>query len=71
MYKRKVIDTTNKITVGIEELQGMLGLGKTKANEIGEEANAVIRIGSRKLYNVERIKKYMEAKTGGEQDENI
>lgn len=66
MYKRNDIEVDNKISVDINELQGMLSVGRNTALKIGEEAQAVIRIGKRKLYNVERIKEYMQEKTGGD-----
>ena len=66
MYKRNNYKTDNKITVDINELQGMLSVGKNTAIRIGEEANAVIRIGKRKLYSVEKIKAYMDRQIGGE-----
>ena len=66
MYKRNDIEVDNKISVDINELQGMLSVGRNTAFKIGEEAQAVIRIGKRKLYNVERIKEYMQERTGGD-----
>lgn len=63
MRKTSVIECDNKITVDIIGLQGMLSLGKTTSNQIGEEAGAVIRIGKRKLYNVEKVKAYMNRLT--------
>lgn len=59
MRKTSVIESDNKITVDIIGLQGMLSLGKASSNQIGEDAGAVIRIGKRKLYNVEKVKAYM------------
>ncbi len=69
MNKRNSIEVNNKITVDINELQGMLSVGRNTALRIGEEANAVVRIGRRKLYNVEKIEAYMRGKTGGESDD--
>lgn len=69
MNKRNSIEVKNKITVDINELQGMLSVGRNTALRIGEEANAVVRIGRRKLYNVEKIEAYMRGKTGGESDD--
>ena len=60
MQKRNEIDLKNKITVDINELQTILSVGRNTASRIGEDAQAVVRIGRRKLYNVEKIKKYME-----------
>ena len=49
----------DKIAVDINRLQDMLCVGKRSADRIGEEAGAVIKIGRRKLYNVEKIKTYI------------
>lgn len=48
-----------KIAVDINGLREMLSIGETTARWIGEEAGAVIKIGRRKLYNVEKIKAYI------------
>lgn len=69
MRKRNTYETDNKITVDINELQGLLSVGKNTASRIGEEANAVIRIGKRKLYSVEKIKAYMDKQIGGEKND--
>ncbi len=59
MHKTNVIETDNKITVDINGLQAMLSVGRNSANEIGEKAGAVTRIGRRKLYNVEKVRNYL------------
>lgn len=59
MRKTTNIDCDNKITVDINGLQALLSLGRCTADEIGEKAGAVVRVGRRKLYNVEKIKKYI------------
>ena len=59
MRKTKVTECENKITVDVRELQAMLSCGKNTANLVEEKAGAVIRIGRRKLFNVEKIKEYM------------
>lgn len=63
MNKRLNIETPNKIAVDITALQAMLSVGKNTADEIGEKAGAVIRIGRRKLYNIKRIEAYLESLT--------
>ena len=62
MHKREIIESSSKKYVGIKELQGMLSLGKTKAYEIGKESNAIVKVGRRTLFNVDKILKYMEDK---------
>ena len=54
------------ITVDIKALMEMTGLGRNKCIEIGRKAGAVIRLSSRRtLYNVEKIKLYMDSITEG------
>ena len=65
MTKTSVIETTNKISVDIKGLQGMCGVGRKTAAKIGEDAGAVIRIGRRKLYNVQKVQEYMNALARG------
>lgn len=49
----------NKLMVDIESLRGLLSCGTTTARKIAESANASIKIGKRRLYNVEKIKAYL------------
>lgn len=63
MRKTQTFETKEKIAVDIIGLQAMLSIGRKSASEIGEKAGAVIRIGRRKLYNVEKVKQYMENMT--------
>ena len=60
MNKRTHIENANTLTVDITALQGMLSVGKNTADDIGEKAGAVIRIGRRKLYNVKKVEAYLE-----------
>lgn len=54
------------ITVDVNGVQTLLGVGRNKAREIGERAGAVIHLSSRRvLYNVEKIKSYMDSITRG------
>ena len=66
MYKTSSIKTDNKIMVDINELQGMLSIGRHTAKKMAEEAGAVVRIGRRKLYNIEKVKIYIDSLTGQE-----
>ena len=53
------------ITVDVVGLQKMLGVSKNTCLRIGKDANAVIRLTPRRtLYNVEKIKAYMDSITG-------
>lgn len=63
MYKRENFDCDNKLAVDIYELQAMLSVGKNTADEIGEKAGAVIRIGRRKLFVVKKVEAYLDQLT--------
>ena len=65
MKKTKNIECDNKIAVDINGLQAMLSVGRSTADQIGENAAAVIRVGRRKLYNVSKVQSYMNSLTGG------
>ena len=61
MRKTREISSGSKMTVDLINLQDMLCVGRGTAEEIGKNANAVIKIGRRKLYNVEKIKAYLNS----------
>lgn len=48
-----------KLAVDTSELQSMLGCGRSSAVKIGEAASAKVQIGRRVLWNVERVKNYL------------
>ncbi|MCR5769390.1 MAG: hypothetical protein K6G45_13060 [Lachnospiraceae bacterium] len=52
-------ETSNKIMVDIVGLKNLLSCGEMTAQSIANAANASIKIGKRRLYNVEKIKKYL------------
>lgn len=60
MNKTNSSATDYKIMVDIKGLQDILSCGRSSADKIGEKANAVTKIGRRKLYNVSKIEKYLE-----------
>ena len=49
--------------VNIKELQGMLSIGQQSAAAVGEAAGAVVRVGRRKLYRVDKIEAYIASIT--------
>ncbi len=63
MRKTRNIETERKLTVDIRELQGMLSVGQQSAAAIGEAAGAVVRVGRRKLYRVDRVEAYINQLT--------
>lgn len=54
----------NRIGVNDRELAFMLGSGMATARKVALEANAVFRVGGRKLNSVEKIKAYVDAISG-------
>lgn len=48
-----------RLLVGTNELQEMLSCGIVTAKKIAEDADASIKIGKRRLYNVEKIRAYL------------
>lgn len=65
MNKINAAETENKISVDIRGLQSLCGVGRNTAAKIGEDAGAVIRIGRRKLYNVQLVQEYMNSLARG------
>ena len=59
MNKRIVETAPSKLYVGVDELKNMLSVGRNSALQVGEKANAKVKVGRRTLYNVEKIKEYM------------
>lgn len=52
-------DYSSRLTITTEELQTLLGCGRKSAVDIGELAEAKIQLGRRVLWNVEKIKIYL------------
>lgn len=52
-----------QLLVALPDLMNMLGVGRFSAEKIAENANAVVRVGRRKLYSVAKIKKHIEEVT--------
>jgi hypothetical protein len=61
MHKTKTSNSASKLTVDINGLQDILSVGKNTASQIGDKAGAVIRIGRRKLYIVDKVNDYMKS----------
>lgn len=64
MVKTKDRECGNKISVDINGLMAMLSVGRKTATQIGDEAAAVVRVGRRKLYNVQKIQQYLDEIAG-------
>lgn len=66
--RNKIVDANiNPITIDINTLTAMLGVGRNTALKVADEAGASLHIGSRKLYNVEKITAYINKLTDAEQ----
>lgn len=61
MHRTKTRATDNPITVDIETLSAMLSCGLMTARKIGEDAGATIKINRRVLYNVEKVRRYIDS----------
>ena len=61
MNKTLFRESKEPITVDIEKLSAMLSCGRATARKIGAEAGAEIRVNRRVLYNVEKIKEYIDS----------
>ena len=57
--KRNQTPLENKIAVSMPELQSLFSLGKATLNKTALECDAVIKIGRRNLYNVQKIKRHL------------
>jgi hypothetical protein len=55
-----------KITIDTGELQQVLSCGRATAVDIGTKAGARIQIGKRVLWNVDRLKNYLDSISEGE-----
>ena len=59
-YKKADMATENKLAVDTKELQEMLGCGRFTAYEIGTQAGARMQLGKRVLWNVNKVKAYLD-----------
>ncbi len=61
MNKTVYRESKQFLTVDIERLSAMLSCGHATARKIGKEAGAEIRINRRVLYNVEKVREYIDS----------
>ena len=59
------MEKANCILVDLKGLMAMLSCGRIAAERIANDSAAIIRVGRRKLYNVEKIKAYLNSNAGG------
>lgn len=70
--KSEMVVSCNSLTVDTTGLQELLNAGIKTATEIGVAAGAKIYVGRRVLWNVSKIKAYLdEISTGGKDSERI
>lgn len=70
--KSEMVVSCNSLTVDTTGLQKLLNAGIKTATEIGVAAGAKIYVGRRVLWNVSKIKTYLdEISTGGKDSERI
>ena len=70
--KSEMVVSCNSLTVDTTGLQELLNAGIKTATEIGVAAGAKIYVGRRVLWNVSKIKTYLdEISTGGKDRERI
>ena len=61
MRKTTEYKAENRLTVDIEGLMAMLSCGEVTAKKIVDYAEAKVIVGRHVLYNVDKIKKYLDA----------
>ncbi len=68
--KKRPVPIENRITVNVETLAAMLDCGRGTAMKIGERAGARVNIGgSRVLFSVSKVRRYIDEHTGQEGEE--
>ncbi len=60
LKRRTRSDLSNKKYVDVNELREIISLGRNNCMKLGADAGAVIRIGKRTLYNIDKILDYMD-----------
>ncbi len=59
MRKTNYLASDDPVCVDISGLQSLTSCGRYTALKIATEAGAVITLGKRKIYNVERVRDYL------------
>lgn len=67
--KSEMVVSCNSLTVDTTGLQELLNAGIKTATEIGVAAGAKIYVGRRVLWNVSKIKKYLDDISEGEDND--
>lgn len=65
MTNENIREEENKIALDMRGIKAKLSCGSKTAERIGREAGAIIRIGRRKLFMVQKIEDYMNKHAEG------
>lgn len=65
MKNESPIEMNNVILVDLKGLMKLLSCGRIAAERVGKDSAAIVRVGRRKLYNLEKIKAYLNENAGG------
>lgn len=63
MKKRKETDLDFMKYASIDDLPKIISLGRTNCIKLGREAEAVVKVGGRTLYDVDKILAYLKERT--------
>jgi hypothetical protein len=63
MRKRIITELDNMKYASIEDLPKIISLGRTNCMKLGREAEAIVKVGGRTLYDVEKILAYLKERT--------
>lgn len=61
--KRTVTDLQDKKFLSVDECQKVVSLGRNSCMKLGREAEAVVKVGGRTLYDIEKILAYLKERT--------
>lgn len=61
--RTEAIEDRDRLTVNTDTLAAMLDCGRATATRIGTEAGAKIKVGSRTLFRVPVIERYLDERT--------
>lgn len=63
------LNESNCILIDLKGLMKILSCGRVAAERVGKDSAAIVRVGRRKLYNMEKIRAYIDTAAGGDKDE--
>lgn len=60
------LNESNCMLIDLKGLMKMLSCGRVAAERVGKDSAAIVRVGRRKLYNLEKIRAYISTAAGGD-----